>query len=126
MTKRSLYEEIGKEKIEAVLRLFYERAIVDPMICQFFMKIDLQALIAKQLEFTSSLLGATDSKYTGRPLRKAHENLKIRKPHLKRREVMMAEAMADCEVPIELARKWSLLEASLNGQISKDAEACNH
>ncbi len=121
----NLYDAIGFNKIEEVLRLFYDQAVIDPLLAHFFFEKDIEELIQKQLVFTSILLGAKNLKYQGKPLKKVHERLNIRKVHLARRNVLMGEVMAQCGLPADLATKWQSLEQSLNSQISKDEAACN-
>ena len=108
----SLFDQIGPAKISEVIRIFYDRAFEDPMIQHFFLQSDKARLVQEQTDFVTALLGGPRS-YNGKPLLKAHEPLKIRKPHFGRRQVIMAEVLASAGVADEFAKKWLALEQAL-------------
>jgi hemoglobin len=109
----SLYEEIGPEFIKRAITEFYERAFVDVMIGHFFFKIDKAGITAQQILFASSMLGAKEMKYTGKPLKVAHADMTIRLVHFNRRQVLMREVLADLGLSAELQNAWLNLEGQL-------------
>ena len=113
LLSQSLYEQIGEEMIARVVGAFYERAFGDPIIGHFFFKKDQDLLVRRQIAFASSMLGAAHVYYDGKPLPQAHQELRIRIPHFRRRQILMAEVMADCQLSDELAQRWLRMEERL-------------
>ncbi len=113
----SLYERIGYEFIEKAITEFYHRAFADGMIGHFFFKKNQAELTAKQILFASSMLGAKDRKYTGKPLKPAHEDLLIRPVHFNRRQVLMGEVLDDLGLEPILKSAWLDLENQLRSII---------
>jgi truncated hemoglobin YjbI len=109
----SLYEQIGSEFIKRAITEFYERAFADVMIGHFFFKKDKADITAKQILFASSMLGAKDAKYTGKPLKLAHTGMIIRPVHFNRRQVLMGEVLDDLGLSPDLKAAWLSLENQL-------------
>lgn len=121
----SLYDEIGRERIEKAVREFYSRAVVDPLIGHFFFKIKIEDLIDKQIDFSSRLLGYKDSSSAqSRPLKAVHHALKIRPVHFARRQKLMSTVLKDIGLEDDLIEKWMGLENSLKNLILSDESSC--
>ncbi len=74
----SLYQRLGgKAAINAAVDLFYQKVLADPRVNHFFEDTNMKAQHAKQKAFLSAALGAP-TPWTGRDMRKAHENLDLR------------------------------------------------
>ncbi len=112
MRAMNLFESIGEETIRKVIRTFYERAIIDPMIGYFFFGKDHEHLVQQQIAFATGMLGGPAS-YRGRPILPLHQPLLIRHAHFNRRRVMMREAMLEFGVSEAHADAWLALEEQL-------------
>ena len=108
----NLYEQIGEKFIRKAIREFYSRAFVDPMICHFFMNSDFEHIVSQQALFAIAMLDGP-KEYDGLPLKKAHQNFKIRSPHFGRRQVLMAEVLQDLNLDANLRLKWLEREEKL-------------
>ena len=115
-TQTNLYQAIGKDRIVEVITEFYKRAFDDPIIGHFFFNKDCEDITRKQINFACAMLGGPE-KYTGKPLTKAHEDYKIRRPHFGRRQVLMAEVLTDFKIPEQLAQEWLAREDKLRDLI---------
>ncbi len=120
----SLYDEIGSLLIEKVIREFYSRAVVDPLISHFFFEKDVEALIHKQIAFASRLLGAKVEATKPRLLKEVHFALQIRNAHFARRQRLMKEVLEDFKLPKTHIEKWLILEAAQKNLIVKDSKTC--
>src|SRR5205809_98151 len=101
----SKYKELNEQSIAKVVRFFYEKAFVDPLIQHFFFNKDHEHLIEQQTNFAIALLGGP-SKYKGRPLASLHHELKIKLTHFKRRQVLMKETLEEQGISKEAADYW--------------------
>ena len=64
--KLDMYEAIGgRNKLNAAIRIFYERVLADPSLREFFAATNMDGLRAKQVMFLSMLLSG--EKGMGRP-----------------------------------------------------------
>ena len=121
----SLYDDIGNEFIVRAVQEFYERAVVDPLIGQFFFKIKIADLISKQINFTARLLGRKDATPSeARALKTVHHALNINAVHFARRQKLMATVLADLGLPADQRKAWLKLEAQLKPLIVKGSESC--
>lgn len=113
----NLYEKAGgAHKLRRVLEDFYERLFADLMIGFLFAGKDKERLIQKELELVSEFLGG-DLRYSGRPMRAAHEKLPILGGHYHRRLQILRETMADHELPKEVQEQWLAHTESLKDQV---------
>jgi hemoglobin len=123
----TLFEQIGAEIIEKVITEFYIRAFDDIIIGHFFFGKDRLDITKKQIDFANAMLGGP-RQYSGKPLETAHESLSIRPPHFGRRQVLMANVLAELNVPEEAAKGWLAMEERLRPLIFKKVikADCNH
>lgn len=123
----SLYDQIGGDRLRAVIEDFYERVFSDVMIGFLFFGKDKQRLIDREWEFTASFLGASDVRYTGRPIRAAHAASPILGGHFDRRLQILRDAMAAHEVPAAVREAWIQHTLSLRSQVTADrGSECDH
>jgi hemoglobin len=74
----SLYQRIGgKAALHAAVDLFYVKVLADERVKHFFDDVNMNVQIRKQKEFLAAVLGAP-TPWTGKDMRKAHENLDLR------------------------------------------------
>jgi hemoglobin len=123
----SLYDQIGGDKLRAVVEDFYERIFGDVMIGFLFFGKDRQRLIDKEWEFTASFLGAPGVTYTGRPIRAAHAASPILGGHFDRRLQILRDAMAAHDVPEPVRTAWIEHTLALRPQVTADrGSECDH
>ncbi|MBX2813291.1 MAG: group 1 truncated hemoglobin [Myxococcales bacterium] len=103
----STYERLGGEWVlRAIINDFVENMLDDPMIGFLFRETDVHRLRDKEFEMTAMFLGA-DIRYTGRPLRVAHQaSQPIFGGQFDRRRQILVEAMREHDVPEDIAAEW--------------------
>lgn len=106
-------EEVGEERLRALLTDFYDRLYDDIIIGFFFTPHDKQALIEHQLDYVCAHVGAGEGKYEGRSMRRAHEHHPILSGHFDRRHQILREVLEDHDVPEHVSRAWLELDSSL-------------
>lgn len=122
----TLFDEIGGDRLRAVLTDFYERVFADTMIGFLFWGKDRALLIEREWEFTARLLGA-DVPYSGRPLRTAHAQSPILGGHFARRLQLLKEMMEKHEVPESVRKAWVEHTLALRPQVTRDTSSeCDH
>lgn len=125
MIKKTLYQSIGLEFISQAIGEFYVRAFRDPIISHFFFHHDRQDLTQKQITFAAAMLGAREITYKGKPLLQAHARLPLTAVHFNRRQVLMAEVLADLGLDPRLQEQWLALEERLRPLIVNTKGRCN-
>jgi hemoglobin len=120
---KNLFQLIGPEFIANAVAEFYRRAFEDVMIGHFFFNSDINHITAQQITFATALLGGP-SLYRGKPLKAAHSALHIRPAHFARRQVLMAEVLADLRLDKTLAQGWLSLELQLKPLILTEPQNC--
>ncbi|MEK6608468.1 MAG: group 1 truncated hemoglobin [Myxococcota bacterium] len=122
----TLFDQIGGDKLRAVLADFYDRIFFDLLIGFLFAGKDKQRLIDKEWELTARLLGASVA-YTGRPIREAHARSPILGGHFERRLQLLRETLADHAVPPAVRDAWIAHTLALRSQVTADAGSeCDH
>ncbi len=67
-----LYEKIGgRDTVNALVQVFYDKVRADPRLGRFFQSTDMENLKARQAMFLTMLLGGTRS-FSGMDLNQAH------------------------------------------------------
>ena len=113
---KDLYSRLTRTRIEKSIQRFYEMAFDDPIIGHLFLNTERETLIQKQIFFACTMLGGPES-YKGKDLRSAHAHLKLKRAHFGRRQVLMKEALEQCEIEDDLAKAWLALEAKLQSVV---------
>lgn len=122
----TLFDEIGGDRLRAVLSDFYDRVFADTMIGFLFWEKDKALLIQREWEFTARLLGA-DVPYTGRPIQKAHAHSPILGGHFARRLKILQDMMEKHAVPESVRTAWVEHTLALRPQVTRDSSAeCDH
>ena len=124
MSAPSLYDRIGGEELERVIRDFYARVFVDPMIGHLFEGKNRERLIRKEWELVAALLGG-EVRYTGRSMPEAHARVPIFGGHFDRRMQILEETLADNRVDEEVRRRWLDHARALKSRLVRDPDqAC--
>ena len=104
----SLYEQLGGEPtIDRAVALFYGRILTDPDLMEFFEGVNIDQLKRHQKNFFTLALGGPN-KYSGRDMRKAHEQLKLEDMHFDRIKQHLADTLT------ELGANGSQVETVMN------------
>lgn len=112
MSSVSLYERIGDGLIRRSLTEFYVRAFEDGIIGHFFFGKDRLHITTQQIDFAIAMLGGPKN-YRGKPLVVAHRDMKFRRPHFSRRQMLMREVLEELGLELELIDAWLELEEAL-------------
>jgi hemoglobin len=73
----TIYETIGgRLRIQAGVKLFYDKVLADPAVKHFFADTDMDGLRAKQSMFVSMLVGGKVV-YTGKKISDAHASARV-------------------------------------------------
>ncbi len=105
----------GRDAIEAVVALFYERVLRDPEVAPFFRGVSMARLQQLQTEFFCSVLGGTPWK--GRDLKAAHAGLRIHDHHFDRVATHLQAALEEGGVSGSHVRHILDLVGTLRPQI---------
>jgi truncated hemoglobin YjbI len=75
--QKSLYDQLGGEAtVDKAVELFYQKVLSDEDLLEFFVEVNMDQLKRHQKRFFTLAMGGPNE-YTGRDMRKAHENLKL-------------------------------------------------
>lgn len=114
------YEEIGEERLRAVIDEFVDRMFDDLMIGFFFRKASKARIKEMELQHAAEHLGAPTS-YGGRPLREAHAAHRIMGGHFERRKKILDDTLRAHGVSDEIRARWMTHLETLRPLITKDA-----
>ncbi|WP_168210505.1 globin domain-containing protein [Persicimonas caeni] len=110
----SLSEEVGGlDRLDEMMRDFYRRLFDDVMIGFFFVDTDLDEIARLQGEYTRARLGNEDVEYTGKPIRRGHQDHPILVGHFDRRHQILKDVLQDYEVPQHVFDAWIDLDLKL-------------
>lgn len=110
----------GLDGLRAIVTDFYERILADTMIGFMFADADPQRLVDKETELVARMFGASDVRYTGMPMRKAHQRHRIFGGQFARRQQILRETLAEHDVPAAVAETWLAHNERLRPQITYD------
>jgi hemoglobin len=126
MPDPSLFDQIGSDRLRAVIADFYDRVFADVMISYLFAGKNKAHLIDREWELTARMLGAADVRYTGRSMRDAHAHHSILGGHFDRRLQLLKDALAAHAVPPAVFDAIVDHTEALRSQITADGTAeCN-
>ena len=102
----SLYDRLGGAgALSKAIAILYDKLLADELTRPFFEKLEMQALIRKQVSFMARTLGGPDE-FQGRDLRAAHANLVFSRnlgdPHFDAVVKHLAETLREMGVENEL------------------------
>lgn len=117
--KANLYDKIGQQMLEAIIRDFYESAFNDMIIGHFFFHHSHEGLIQKQIRFSRFLLGGGWLEISEKPpsMAQVHQSLNIRPAHFDRRRKLLEAAMNKNKLEPEHKAQWLRLEDRLRNRI---------
>ena len=122
----TLFDQLGGDRLRAVIVDFYQRVFDDVMIGFLFVGKDRARLIDREWEMAARMLGA-DVRYQGRPLREAHARVPILGGHFDRRLQLLKDALAAHDVPVAVQDALVAHTVALRSQVTADPTSnCNH
>jgi len=122
----SLFDQIGPERLRAVVVDFYDRVFSDVMIGFHFTGKDKARLIEKEYELAARMLGA-DIPYTGRTMREVHGRIQILGGQFDRRLQILKDTLAAHAVDPEVQSTWIDHTNAMRSQITADrGSECDH
>jgi truncated hemoglobin YjbI len=121
----ALFEQIGEERLRALVDRFVDRVFDDLMIGFHFRDANRARVKAKEYELAAQHLGA-DVEYTGQPIRVAHAKHPIMGGQFERRLKILEEVFAELNIPGVIREHWLTHDESLRSQILRPgAGPCN-
>jgi len=94
----TLLEQLGgRDAVEMVVALFYERVLTDPLLKGYFRGVQLTKLYKNQADFFCAALGQPDA-YRGRDMRSVHAGMNIGDKEFDAVAVHLTNALAECGV----------------------------
>lgn len=95
----------GRETIERVHKIFYDKIYAHPWLKQFFVASPRAHQENQQTDFVSSILGGGPT-YSGRIPREAHTHLFITEEVFDIRHALLDQSLKEAGVPDDLAAIW--------------------
>jgi hemoglobin len=113
-TAWNLVEEVGgMQRLEALMRDFYDRLYDDIIIGFLFQPHDKERLIRSQIDYVTAHLGDRSGTYDGATIRKAHTDVPVLPGQFDRRHLILREVLEEHDVPGYVRKAWLELDASL-------------
>ncbi|QKT03402.1 group III truncated hemoglobin [Ectothiorhodospiraceae bacterium 2226] len=112
-----LCDKIGAERVEAVVRAFYERLHADPELGPVFARIaDFEAHQQRVIQFWWLAMGGRCSRPDYVDMVGVHRPVGVT-PALLERWLALFDAALEAELPPELAREWSHMAHGIGGTL---------
>lgn len=119
--KKSLYTALGgAASIDAAVELFYEKVLGDPDLAPFFTNVDMAKQKVHQKAFLTKALGGR-SKYQGRGLKLAHQNLGITDAQFDSVAGHLSATLAELGVEASLVDEVITAIAGLRSEVVENA-----
>jgi hemoglobin len=113
----TLLEQLGgRDAVEAVVALFYEKVLADPTLAPFFRQMSMSKLQQHQVEFFATVLGGPNT-YKGRDMARAHAGLGITDAHFDAVAGHLVASLRELGVPQAGIDQVVALVAPLRSQI---------
>lgn len=122
--EESLYQKLGgKAAIDAAVEAFYVKVLADKRVKHFFDDINMTAQRRKQKEFLSFALGGP-LPWTGKDMRKAHENLAgLNESHFNAIAENLVATLKDLKISQELIGQVVAVVATTKDDVLGKAKA---
>ena len=109
--KESLFIRLGgREILDKVHKIFYDKVFADAWMKQFFVGVDQQYIEKQQSDFMMGIMGGDRNAFNGRTPRFAHEHIYITSELYDYRHQMLADSLKEAGVKSELAQEWLQLD----------------
>lgn len=111
----------GQEGLERIIHRFIQRVYDDMIIGFFFVRIDKENLIAREVEFAARHLGGP-SQYSGRPIGVVHKKHPINRGHFHRRLWLLSEVLKEFKVPEDIQTSWLAHNRQLESMVTDGSD----
>ncbi len=118
MSKKTLFEKIGRETIDRAMTVFYDKIYADPWIGQYFQDIEQKLIESQQGDFLQQLFGGPEC-YGGRMPIDAHKNMFINEELFDLRHRLLVEALNELDLEDEIKQEWIKLDSSFKRAVVK-------
>ena len=112
----------GKEALERLIAVFYDRLFEDPIVGFIFSPHKKDELVQSQIQWLTAHLGDRSGTYEGKNLRVAHQDLPITSGHFNRRHLILRELLEEHELADSVQEAWLKLDLGLFDMIVKLGE----
>jgi len=121
----SKFEELGgKQMLQKVAKLFYDKVYEHKWIGQYFQAVSQEIIESQQVDFMSSALGGPKV-YCGRLPVPVHKNMFISEELFEIRHSLLLESLHEANASEELIAKWTKIdEAFKSGLVKKNIGEC--
>jgi len=109
----------GKELIERINKVFYDKVYEHQYLRQFFLEIPQEIIESQQTDFIVQSFGGP-KKYMGREPKDAHLNMYITEQAFDIRESLLIEAFDELSVPQALRDRWLKIDLAFKHAIVKE------
>ncbi len=117
--KPSLFDKLGgKETLEKVHTIFYDKIYSHPQLSPFFLNQPRQFIENQQTAFMTEKMGGP-KEYTGKPPRYAHLHMYITDKIFDIRRQLLNEALIETGVPLNLRNCWLKIDSAFRQSIVK-------
>jgi len=115
----TLFEQLGgRETLQRVHKIFYDKIYADAWIGQFFKRIDQTTIENQQTDFMTQAMGGPEV-YSGAFPIPAHKHMNISEELFVLRHGMLKDSLKEAGVPDALAEKWLKIDGSFRTGIVK-------
>lgn len=119
----NVIEEVGgRERMETLMRRFYDRLFDDVIIGFFFADSDKEELVQSQIDYVHAHIGDRSGTYDGPSIRNAHADQPIMRGHFDRRHQILRETLEEFDVPDHVRQAWLGLDQSMREMVLKQGE----
>ena len=123
--QKTLYERVGgRDCLERVHKIFYDKLFAHPFVGQFFKGVNQKTQEAQQTDFMSQPMGGP-AVYCGKFPIPAHSHMFITEEIFNIRNQMLRDSLKEAGVPDDLALLWLQIDSAFkNGIVKKTIEDC--
>ncbi|PIP90206.1 MAG: group 1 truncated hemoglobin [Bdellovibrionales bacterium CG12_big_fil_rev_8_21_14_0_65_38_15] len=122
---KSLYDFIGgRDVLEKVHKLFYDKVYKDPWLGKYFSEIDQNVIETQQTDFMSQAMGGPAC-YCGKLPIAAHKHMLISEELFDLRSTYLKQSLDEVGVSAEGQSRWLKIDQAFkNGIVKKSRDEC--
>lgn len=119
ISAENIYDKVGgRETLEKVHKIFYDKLYEHPWLSQFFKNIPQEDIEKQQTDFMAQAMGGPRM-YCGKFPIPAHKHMYITDEMFEIRHELLKQSLLEAEVPVEEAAKWLKIDYSFKSGIAK-------
>lgn len=114
----------GKNTLQKVHKIFYDKIYADPWIGKFFLHIDQKIIEDQQTDFMMQAMGGP-AEYAGALPHAAHKHMLITEDLFQYRQELLRASIKEAMIPENLAEEWLKIDAAFKkGIVKKSINDC--